>query len=101
MARKRTVTRTIISSLATFLAANLETRQVEEIVIELTPQISKDLINKRKDKIAPPNGYKLIECTRVTYKETTYSIPEDKFIEFAKTFENSEPTTEKESGEEE
>lgn len=101
MARKRVVTRTITSTMATFLAANLGTRQVEEITIELTPQLSKDTINKKKDKITPPDGYKIIECTGVTYKETSYAIPEDKFIEIARSLENSEPTTENESGEEE
>lgn len=95
MARKRMVTRTITSTMATFLVANLETKQVEEITIELTPQLSKDTINKKKDKITPPNGYKLIECTNVEYKETSYAIPEDKFIEFARA------TTENESSEEE
>lgn len=101
MARKRMVTRTITSTMATFLAANLETKQVDEITIELTPQLSKDTINKKKDKITPPNGYKLIECTSVEYKETSYAIPEDKFIEIARSLENSEPTMENKSVEEE
>lgn len=101
MARKRMVTRTITSTMATFLAANLGTKQVEEITIELTPQLSKDIINKKKDKIVPPDGYKLIECTGVEYKETSYAIPEDKFIEIANSITNSEPTMENESDEEE
>lgn len=100
MARKRMVTRTITSTMATFLVANLETKQVENITIELTSQLSKDTINKKKDKIVPPDGYKLIECTGVTYKEALYAIPEDKFIEIARSLENSEPTTENESGKE-
>lgn len=90
MARKRMVTRTITTTKATFLVANLETKKVEELTIEVNSQMTVDAINKKKDKIASPDGYKLIECTGVTYNEKQYAIPEDKFIEISREFENNE-----------
>lgn len=100
MARKRMVTRTITTTKATFLAANLETKTVEEVTIEVSSQMTVDAINKKKDKITPPDGYKLIECTGVSYNEKQYAIPEDKFIEISREFENREPV-DKETGKEE
>lgn len=99
MARKRMVTRTITTTKATFLAANLESKTVEEVTIVVSSQMTVDAINKKKDKITPPDGYKLIECTGVTYDEKQYAIPEDKFMEIAREFENKE-TSNKESGKE-
>lgn len=81
MARKRMVTRTIMSTKAKATVYNIEKDEIQTLEYKLSGELSAEdslkLITKEHTEVRP------IKVTEVTVQEELYGMPEEKFIELA------------------
>lgn len=81
MARKRMITRTITSTIATATVYNIVTDEIRTIEYKLSGELSADdalkSITKEHTEVRP------LKVTEVEVQEELYGMPEDKFLELA------------------
>ena len=81
MARKRMVTRTIMSTKAKATVYNIEKDEIQTLEYKLSGELSADdalkAITKEHTEVRP------LKVTEVTVQEELYGMPEEKFLELA------------------
>lgn len=83
MARKRVVSRTIVTTVATALVCNVTTAQVLTKEYTLSLKLSTDEALKAAKKAYETDNEKIVAVTKVEYNEQLYAMPEIMFLKYA------------------
>lgn len=98
MPRKRVVSRTVLTTEAYCLMINLKTKEQFKKSFTLCGTLSRDMINKRGDKLWTTKKEKFVTCTRAVHKSDFYAMPEEQFVQLAeKVKREPKEQTEKEN----
>ena len=83
MARVRMVTRTVVSTAATVLCVNKETREVTEMVFLIPYTVPVDKICKYLSKTTHAERFYFADVVATETSEVLYGMPEEDFIRLA------------------
>lgn len=84
MPRKRVVSRTVLTTEAYCLMVNLKTKEQFKTSFTLCGHLTRDIINKRGDRLWTTNKEKFVTCTRAVHRSDFYAMPEEEFVRLAR-----------------
>lgn len=83
MPRKRVVSRTVQTTSASCLMINLKTKEQFRKTFTLCGHLTRDMINKRGERLFTTKKEKFVTCLRATQHNDFYAMPEEQFITLA------------------
>lgn len=83
MPRKRVVSRTVLTTTAYCLMVDLKTKEQVKRSFTLCGTLSRDMINKRGDRLWTTKKEKFVTCVRAVHNSDFYAMPEEQFVELA------------------
>ena len=84
MARKRVVSRTIVTTQATAMVCNVSTSTLTTEVLLLSLKLDADQALKEAKKLYETDDKKIVAITGIEYNEQLYAMPEIEFLKYAK-----------------